>query len=304
MDYEELWNTLKDKLHAWAVKAVEMLPNVVLALVVGVVLIFVAKGVRKAVAKGLNRTRMADSARDLLVSLIHFGLLVAALMVTLSILDLNGVVTSLLAGAGVVGLALGFAFQDLAANFISGIGLSVRHPFKLGDIIETNGVTGVVEELDLRTTVLRTFDGKRIIVPNKKIFQDLLINHTDNDHKRMDLTCGVGYGSDLEKVKEITVEALSAVESRADGREPGFFFTEFGDSSINFVATVWFSYHSQKDLLQCQSEAIIAVKQAFDDNGVTIPFPIRTLDFDPDGGTKLDAMLADTRGDADDRAQA
>jgi len=304
MDYAELWNTLKDKLHAWAVKAVEMLPNVVLALVLGVVLVFVAKGVRKAVAKGLNRTRMADSARDLLVSLIHFGMLVAALMVTLSILDLNGVVTSLLAGAGVVGLALGFAFQDLAANFISGIGLSVRHPFKLGDIIETNGVTGVVEELDLRTTVLRTFDGKRIIVPNKKIFQDLLINHTDNDHKRMDLTCGVGYGSDLEKVKEITVEALSGLASRADAHEPGFFFTEFGDSSINFVATVWFSYYSQKDLLQCQSEAIIAVKQAFDDNGVTIPFPIRTLDFDPDGGTKLDAMLAAKRGDADDRAQA
>ncbi len=303
MDYEELWNTLRDKLQAWAHKAVEMLPNVVMALVVGVLLTFVAKGVRKAIAKGLKQTRMADSARDLLVSLIHFGMLVATLMITLSILDLNGLVTSILAGAGVVGLALGFAFQDLAANFISGIGLSVRHPFELGDIIETNGVTGVVEVLDLRTTILRTFDGKRIIVPNKKIFQDLLINHTDNDHKRMDLSCGVGYGSDLEKVKAVTVEALRGLPSRADEHDPGFFFTEFGDSSINFVATVWFSYHSQKDLLQCQSEAIIAVKRAFDDEGIVIPFPIRTLDFDPNGGTKLDAMLAADGGEGD-QAQA
>ncbi|MBO6937865.1 MAG: mechanosensitive ion channel [Deltaproteobacteria bacterium] len=303
MDYAELWETLSEKLEAWVHKAVEMLPNIGMALVVGIVLTFIAKGVRKAIAKGLKKTRMADSARDLLVSLVHFGMLVATLMVTLSILDLNGVVTSILAGAGVVGLALGFAFQDLAANFISGIGLSVRHPFELGDIIETNDVIGVVEVLDLRTTVLRTFDGKRIIVPNKKIFQELLINHTDNDHKRMDLVCGVGYGSDLEKVKAITVEALRNVESRADEHEPGFFFTEFGDSSINFVATIWFAYHSQKDLLQCQSDAIIAVKRAFDDNGVVIPFPIRTLDFDPDGGTKLDAMLS-SKGDADDRAQA
>lgn len=303
MNYAELWETLSEKLEAWVHKAVEMLPNIGMALVVGIVLTFIAKGVRKAIAKGLKKTRMADSARDLLVSLVHFGMLVATLMVTLSILDLNGVVTSILAGAGVVGLALGFAFQDLAANFISGIGLSVRHPFELGDIIETNDVIGVVEVLDLRTTVLRTFDGKRIIVPNKKIFQELLINHTDNDHKRMDLVCGVGYGSDLEKVKAITVEALRNVESRADEHEPGFFFTEFGDSSINFVATIWFAYHSQKDLLQCQSDAIIAVKRAFDDNGVVIPFPIRTLDFDPDGGTKLDAMLS-SKGDADDRAQA
>ncbi len=290
MNYDELWETLREKLHAWALKAVEMLPNVVLAVVVGVALVLVAKGIRKVIAKALEKTRMADSARDLLVSILHFAMLVATLMITLTILDLNGMVTSLLAGAGVVGLALGFAFQDLAANFISGVGLSVRHPFELGDIIETNGVTGVVEELDLRTTILRTFDGKRIVVPNKKIFQDLLINHTDNEHKRMDLTCGVGYGSDLPKVKAVTLEALSKLESLADSKEPGFFFTEFGDSSINFIATVWFSYHSQKDLLDCQSEAIMAVKAAFDANDITIPFPIRTLDFDPNGGIPLQQM--------------
>lgn len=304
MDYEELWNTLTEKLHHWVVAAVEMLPNIVMALVVGLILVFVAKGVRKGVAKGLKKTRMSDSARDLLVSLVHFGMLVAALMVTLSILDLDGMVTSLLAGAGVVGLALGFAFQDLAANFISGVGLSVRNPFKRGDIVETNGVTGVVEALDLRTTALRTFDGKRIVVPNKKIFQELLINHSDNDHRRMDLSCGVGYGSDLAKVKELTIEALSGLESRSSEHTPSFYFTEFGDSSINFVAMVWFSYHSQKDLLQCQSEAIMAVKSAFDDNGVVIPFPIRTLDFDPNGGTQLTAMWPEGRGEADGRAQA
>ena len=288
MNFQELWDTLVDKLQGWAHGAAEMLPNIGLALVVGLVLYWVSKGVRKAVDQALKRTRMHASARNLIVSIVHFASLIAVLMITLSILDLNRVVTSLLAGAGVVGLALGFAFQDLAANFISGVGLSVRHPFRVGDIIETNDIIGVVEQLDLRTTRLRTFDGKRVIVPNSKIYQDVLINHTDNDLKRMDLSCGVGYGDDLVKVRTVVVEALNALDARDESREAAMFFTEFGDSSINFTAQVWFDYNSQADLLKCQSEAVIALKKAFDANDITIPFPIRTLDFDPNGGLRLD----------------
>ncbi|MAQ16838.1 MAG: mechanosensitive ion channel protein MscS [Sandaracinus sp.] len=290
MNFGELWSTVVEKLEAWAQGAARMLPNIGLALITAIVLYALSKLVRKAVEKALSKTRMHRSARDLLVSIVHFASLVAVLMITLSILDLNKVVTSLLAGAGVVGLALGFAFQDLAANFISGVGLSVRHPFNVGDIIETNDVIGVVEQLDLRTTRLRTFDGKRVIVPNSKIYQEVLINHTDNDLKRMDLGCGVGYGDDLQKVRKVALEALNALDSRDERREAELFFTEFGDSSINFTARVWFDYNSQGDLLRCQSEAVMALKAAFDANDITIPFPIRTLDFGPNGGVKLDEV--------------
>jgi small conductance mechanosensitive channel len=288
MDFESLWESLREELVGWAHGFVKMMPNLVAALVVAVVLYFAAKLLRKGVDKALRSTRMHQSARELIVSVVYFASLVATLMIALSILELSGAVTSILAGAGVVGLALGFAFQDLASNFISGVGLSVKHPFRIGDIIETNEVIGVVEQLQLRTTEIRTFDGKKVIVPNSKIYQEVLTNHTDNDLKRMDLSCGVAYGDDLRKVREIALEALEGVSSRAQARDPELYFTGFGDSSIDFTARIWFDYRSQKDLLHCQSEAIIAIKEAFDENGITIPFPIRTLDFGVVGGTPLD----------------
>lgn len=291
MDVNELWNTLVEKLKGWAHGAAEMLPNVGLAVVVGLIFVFLAKGVRAVAERGLRKVGMRAAARDLLVRIIHFAVLAAGLMVTLSILQLDKAVTSVLAGAGVIGLALGFAFQDLASNFISGVGLSVQHPFKTGDIIESNGVIGVVERIELRITTLRTFDGKRVLVPNSKIYQDVLTNHTDNDLKRLDLTCGVSYGDDLAKVKQVAVDALKGVQARDTSKDPELYFTEFGDSSINFSARVWFKYDAQKDLTSCQDQMVMAIKSAFDENDITIPFPIRTLDFGIKGGEPLTAML-------------
>ncbi len=291
MDVNELWSTLVEKLKGWAYGAADMLPNVALAVVVAFIFVFVGKGVRAITDRGLRKTKMRVAARDLLVRIVHFAVLAAGLMVTLSILQLDKAVTSVLAGAGVIGLALGFAFQDLASNFISGVGLSVQHPFKRGDIIESNGVIGVVERIELRITTLRTFDGKRVLMPNSKVYQDVLTNHTDNDLKRLDLNCGVSYGDDLAKVKEVAIAALSTVAARDNSKDPEVYFTEFGDSSINFSARLWFDYNTQKDLTSCQDQMVMALKSAFDENDITIPFPIRTLDFGIKGGEPLTAML-------------
>jgi small conductance mechanosensitive channel len=290
MDFDELWSTVIDKLKGWTTATVEWLPNLGLALVVGLLLFFLSKAVRKGAQKAIARSSIREAAQTLFVRVVYFGCLVGTLMVVLSILELSKTVTSLLAGVGVVGLALGFAFQDLAANFISGVGLSVKKLFEVGDIIETNDELGVVEEIELRTTAIRTFDGKRVIVPNKKIFQEVLVNHSDNELRRLDLGCGVTYDSDLERVQRIAEEALSAIERRAGERDPEVFFTEFGDSSIDFTARVWFDYQRQKDLTALRSEMIVALKRAFDANDITIPFPIRTLDFGDCGGSRLDEV--------------
>lgn len=290
MDFDELWSTLIDKLKGWATAAVEWLPNLGLALVVGVLLYFISKGIRKGAKKAIAQSSIRKAAQDLFVRVVYFGCLVATLMVVLSILELSKTVTSLLAGVGVIGLALGFAFQDLAANFISGVGLSVKKLFEVGDIIETNDELGVVEHIELRTTVIRTFDGKRVIVPNKKIFQEVLVNHSDNELRRLDLGCGVTYDADLKRVKEVAEKALDEIERRAEGKEAEVFFTEFGDSSINFTARVWFDYQEQKDLTAVRSEMVMAIKSAFDENGITIPFPIRTLDFGDCGGSRIDEV--------------
>jgi small conductance mechanosensitive channel len=201
-----------------------------------------------------------------------------------------------LAGAGIVGLALGFAFQDLAGNLISGIGLAVnqRWPFKIGDIIETNGVFGEVDEIHLRTSIIRTLDDKMVVVPNREIFQNAVVNFSAAGTRRVDVTCGVSYGDDLEKVKSVVERTIRDLPARSRSKEAEVFFEEFGESSINFVARFWVDYEKHTDYLGARSDAVMAIKRAFADHDITIPVPIRTLDFGIRGGERLADVLRDS----------
>ena len=117
----------------------------------------------------------------------------------------------MLAGLGIIGLALGFAFQEIAANFISGIILSINKPFTIGDIVEVDGNFGVVESVSLRTTNIRTFQGQKVMIPNKTIFQNAITNFTENGKRRVDLEVGISYGDDLEKVQGVTLAAVNSL---------------------------------------------------------------------------------------------
>src|SRR5699024_379028 len=137
----------------------------------------------------------------------------------LSILNLDGTVKSLLAGAGIVGLALGFAFQDIAANLISGILLSMRHPFGKGDIIESHDYYGYVQKISLRNTVIKTPQGQFVYIPNKVVYENPFINYTKNFERRVDLDIGVSYADDHEKAKRVAIrseEHTSELQSRFD----------------------------------------------------------------------------------------
>ena len=124
----------------------------------------------------------------------------------------------------------------------------------------------------------------------KTLFQDVVENYTNTRDRRVDLSVGVSYGDDLEKVKEITIEAIRGVKSIIRPNDITLFYNEFGDSSINFMVRFWAKSARQPDFLQAQSDAIMAIKKAYDDNDITIPFPIRTLDFGIKGGEKLSEM--------------
>lgn len=285
-------------LQEWGETFFEMLPNLVLAILIVVAAVFAARLVRRVVANVLRRA--ADRAPhtknvvDLLATLAYVAVLAAGTFVALTVLRLEGVVTTLLAGAGVVGLALGFAFQDIASNFIAGVLMAVRNPFVVGEIIETNGYMGTVREISLRSTVLDTFQGQKVILPNAKVFGDPIVNYSTRRERRVDLTCGVGYGDDLAHAQRVAVEAVEGLEVRKASKPVQLYYTEFGDSSINFVVRFWIDFSVQTDFLEAQSEAVKAVKAAFDASGVTIPFPIRTLDFGPNGGIDLRSALKGT----------
>lgn len=140
----------------------------------------------------------------------------------LIVLGLSKTVTTLLAGVGILGLALGFAFQDIAENFIAGVLMAFRRPIYIGDLIESNDFVGTVEEINLRTTVIRTADGKHVLIPNSEVLQNSIVNFSRSSELRVDLACGVSYGDDLaggvtlEEALAMAPDTLDNAEGRAD----------------------------------------------------------------------------------------
>lgn len=296
MEIADAYSLVAGKLESWIDKFIQLLPNLAVALIVLIIFYIIGKLVRKAVRKLLDRTTNNKTIIHLLETIAGVIVIGVGVFIALSILQLDGAVTSLLAGAGIIGLALGFAFQDIASNFISGIILSIRHPFGIGDIIETNDFYGTVQKVNLRNTILRTPQGQVVYMPNKNVFENPLQNYTKSGERRIDLSCGVSYGDDLQKAKEVAIEAIESLGNYNESKGIEFYYEEFGGSSINFKIRFWVDFRRNPDFWSARSDAIMAITQKFDENDIMIPFPIRTLDFGIRGGEKLDSML---RGKSD-----
>jgi small conductance mechanosensitive channel len=289
------FDIIYNKVNGWWETSVSMFPNFVVAMIVLIVFFVVAKYVKHLLKKFFQKFYGQSAVINLFSNIVYLSVLTAGLFVALDILDLDKTVTSMLAGLGIIGLALGFAFQEIAANFISGIILSINKPFTIGDIVEVDGNIGTIEFVSLRTTNIRTFQGQKVMIPNKTIFQNAIINYTENGKRRVDLEVGVSYGDDLEKVQKVTLEAISSLDDIIKDEGVQFYYTDYGDSSINFVVMFWTEYKiKHSEYLEAQHRAIIAINKAFKANDITIPFPIRTLDFGIKGGEKLSTVIKNT----------
>lgn len=284
MDFQKAWDLIKSKIEVWMEAFIKLLPNLLIAAIIIVVGIIIAKKLSSLIGKLIRKIWDNSAVINLFESVIRLTLYGIVFFTALSVLNLDKVVTTILAGAGLLGLGLAFAFQDIAANFISGIFISFRKPLHLGDIVKVKGYMGKVLEINLRDTVVKTFQGEYVIIPNKEVFQNAIENYSMLGKRRIDLTVGVSYGDDLEKVKKITLEALKDIPNLSKDDETTLFFNEFGDSSINFVVRIWANTPEQPAFLEVSSQAIIRIKKAFDANDISIPFPIRTLDFGIKGG--------------------
>ncbi|WP_111671954.1 mechanosensitive ion channel family protein [Algoriphagus litoralis] len=286
MSTGELLNQLFEKLEGWAIAFARMLPNIALAILIFVLGFFAARVLSNFAKKQMIKYHVDKTISGFLGRILFIGVLVLGVMVGLSILNLSGTVASILAGLGIIGLALGFAFQDTAANFMSGIYITFNHPFAIGDVIKAkNGIMGNVIDISLRVTKVKTFDGPVIYVPNRFLFEDDFTNLTEAGQRRLRVAVGVSYGDDLDKVERIVFEALENTPGRISGEDITIFWEEFGDSSINFTANIWLDYSKEnKAFVGAKNYAIKALKKAFDANDIMIPFPIRTLDFGIKGG--------------------
>jgi len=283
---------LTDKLQGWVTKGIKLVPNLIVAILILVIFFAIGRLVRKMVSRSLQKMTDNKAITGLLVKVAGLVTITIGIFFALWAIELSGVVTSLLAGAGVLGLAAGFALQDQAADFFAGILLSIRHPFAIGDIIESNGYYGNVHDINLRATVIKTTQGNLIHLPNSEVIGNAFTNYTWSGERRIDLTCGCSQAEDLEKVQQITKEALATVDEVKKDKPVQVFFTDFGGSDMEFVVRFWIDF-DQGDLARhvARSNVVIAMRKYYDNNDIATPFPIRTIDFAMKGGEKLDDML-------------
>ncbi len=284
---------VQEKLIDWLEGLIVMLPNLLLSAVIVVFFWLLARLIRNMANRLLVRFFQSSTLQRLIGTILYITIVLVGVFAALSVLHLDKTVTSLLAGAGILGLALGFAFQDIASNFIAGVLMAAQRPLRVGELVETTGELGVVERIDLRTTELRNMQGLQVIIPNKDIFQGVLINYSRNGTRRVDLKVGVSYGEDLKQVEQVTIAAIKDVPDVLLDKGVNVFYQGYRDSSIELEARFWITSSSNRHFHTVRSAAIMAVKAAYDKAGITIPFPIRTLDFGIKGGEKLSAMFSE-----------
>jgi small conductance mechanosensitive channel len=265
-------------LQGLAEKAAAFLPSVLGALVVLVVGLWIAGRIKKISANAMKRTgRIDETLAGFLSSLIHYGLIALVLITTLGVFGVP--TTSFAAIIGAAGLAVGFALQGTLGHVASGVMMLGFRPFDVGDYVEAAGVAGTVKHIGLFTTEMATPDNKKIIVPNGKIFDDIITNYAGYDTRRVDLVFGISYGDDIDKAIALIKSELEKEDRVKADPAPVIEVDNLGDSSVDIICRPWVN---RADYFGVKWALTKAVKQCFDAEGVSIPFPCRSIYMEKD----------------------
>jgi small conductance mechanosensitive channel len=257
-------------------KLLEMLSfygvKVIAALVVFIVGRWIAKGLRKVVQKMMQRAKVDPILIGFTCNIVYIALLAFVIVAALGQLGIQ--TTSFIAILGAAGLAIGLALQGSLANFAAGFLMIVFRPFNVGDYIEGAGVAGTVEEIQIFTTTLVTPDNKTVIIPNASITGDNIVNWTLKGTRRVDMVFGIGYDDDIDKARKIIQEVLAKDERILKDKPIQISVSELADSSVNFVVRPW---ANAGDYWGIYMDAMENIKKAFDEQGVSIPYPQRDV---------------------------
>ena len=265
-------NSLKDLLGS----GVKILPGIITALVIIMLTRYAAQFTTKIAAQIGKKILESKSLRSLLcktasISTWVLGIVLAGI-IAFPGLRLGDIVATL----GLGSVAVGFAFQDIFKNFLSGILILIQRPFRIDDQIIIGDYEGTVERIDIRTTKIRTYDGERVLMPNSEVFTSPVRVRTAFNQRRSDLAVGVDYNTSLPEAKRILQKTIESVDGVFASKAPEIDLVGFGDSSIDFIVRYW-THPRQPQVRQVQTRAIIAIKDALDAAGIGIPYPIRTL---------------------------
>ena len=267
MDFQAVWQS-------WLASLIDYLPKLLAGIVIFLVTLVGSSFVAKWVRGLFNRKIQSKEILQLIFLITRWSVLAVGTILALD--QVNFDVTGFIAGLGVAGFTIGFALQDIAKNFIAGLMLLYRQPFNLGDTVMVEEYHGEVKEINIRDTVIETLDGELVIIPNRAIFENPIINFTHTRLRRRRIVIGLGYDEDADNAIEIFLNAINAVPGVEHDPAPTIVAEALGDSTLTLSAFYWVD-QQKHGLLSVHSEVVKAIKAASETNHINLPYPIQKI---------------------------
>lgn len=267
-----------EKINAIINGAIAILPNLILAIVVLAFALMVSRWFKRLIISFYGKRRRHQNLGIVLGRLIQWLVISFTLLVTLSIVLPSFHARDLIQILGISGVAIGFAFRDILQNFLAGILLLLAQPFKLGDEISVTGYEGVVQEIQTRATLIKTYDGYLIVIPNATIYTQSVKIFNAYDVRRTAIDVGIGYGDDIDDARRLVLDALGEVEGVLSDPPPSVVATTFSDSGVNLRAR-WWTKSRRSDMVRARDRVIPAIRRKLSENGIDIPYPTQQVLF-------------------------
>jgi small conductance mechanosensitive channel len=250
------------------VNAVAYAIRIAAAVVIFVIGKYIAKAISSVAFKGMVKTRMDETLSRFLKNVIYALLYVIVIIAALNSLGVQ--TASLVAVLGAAGLAIGLSLKDQVANFGAGVLIIMLRPFKVGDLVSTGGLLGVVEDIQIFQTIMKTYDNLTVMVPNSKIMGGDITNYTMKGTRMIPLVMGISYSDDIKTAKNVLLEIMNAHEKIFKDPAPSAGVLELADSSVNIYARSWVN---NADWWEVKTELLESMKYGLEAAGITIPFP-------------------------------
>lgn len=270
-----IWKQLEAMLRGfWA-----LLPNLVISIIVFFIFLFIARAIKQTVRRATENRRRARNLGLVLGRLAQGITILIGLFVALSIVIPSFRAGDLVQLLGISGVAIGFAFRDILQNFLSGILILLTEPFRIGDQIVFKSFEGTVENIETRATTIRTYDNRRIVIPNSELFTNSVTVNTAFDNRRMEYDIGIGYSDDIEQAKQLIHEVLDRIEDVLRDPAPDVLVMELAESTVNLRVRWWIKPPRRMDDLRSRDQVLTAIKRNLTEHGIDLPYPTQQILF-------------------------
>ncbi|MBD2199530.1 MULTISPECIES: mechanosensitive ion channel family protein [Calothrix] len=270
-----VWKQIQDMLNGF----IALLPNMVLALIVFVIFFLIARAIKKVVKRLTRNRRQARNLGLVLGRLAQGTTILVGLFIALSIVIPTFRAGDLVQLLGISGVAIGFAFRDILQNFLAGILILLTEPFQINDQIVFKSFEGTVENIETRATTIRTYDGRRIVIPNSELFTNSVTVNTAFENRRLEYDVGIGYGDDIDRAKQLIFQAMQSVDEVLSDPAPDVLVMELAESTVNIRARWWIKPPRRADDLTSRDRVLTAIKKTLTANGIDLPFPTQQILF-------------------------